>query len=494
MQRSSIASLVLVAGAGACRKRQPAQTQASAAVPATVPTVGPNGTAPAPADNPAQAVQITGTNAGQSSIRSVPPTPATGCPAQQPNAALGPGTVHNHEITQNETWTLEGSPHRFPDGINIQSGATVTIAPCAVVLVGHDQGFHVHDGGALMAIGDAQHPIRIGSDNPNPQPGDWWGLEITEHARVTSRLAHTIIEHAGGGGGAIESCLRVALNGFDVQNVTLQNCRAFGASVDDTGAFSATSSNLRVTGTVAGDAAHSGAVQFSHPNAVRTLPSGTYTGNVINEIYVTGGGADHPIRTTGTWQNPGVPYHIADNIDLRVEGPTGPILTIAPGTTIKFGRDAGLVVGWDAEGGLVADGQSEQGRITFTTASSDPSPGAWDGLTLGERFNRSRSRLDFVTISYGGGHDAGGACAWGDHASGRALLHIHAVPQPQLLGHVRFVGVPDDGAALARNWNGAAVNFAAASLGNDFGQLGAACHQTPVRNAQGSCGEPRACD
>ncbi len=39
-----------------------------------------------------------------------------------------------------------------------------------------------------------------------------------------------------------------------------------------------------------------------------------------------------------TWRNLGVPYHVADNADVRVDGPAAPVLTVAPGVTIRFGR------------------------------------------------------------------------------------------------------------------------------------------------------------
>jgi hypothetical protein len=482
-QASSTVLLALLASTGCKRRAQTESPTPSATAPAAL--------APGAAATP-QAVRTTESAAGASSTRSTPPTAATGCPATQPNRALGPGTVHSSEITQSETWSLEGSPHRLPDGASIRTGATVTIAPCAVVLVGSRNRFLVDEGGALVAVGDAEHPIRIGSDNPDPQPGDWTGLAFHEQARSTSRLGFVTIEHGGASYRTHSACLEIGLLGLEVQHVTAQHCRAFGVALTETGAFAPTSTALRVTGTVTRDAEQSAAVVFDHPNAVRTLPAGTYTGNEVDEILVTGGNSGRPVRTSGTWQNPGVRYRIEDHSGLWIEGPTGPVLTLAPGTTVAFGRDAELRVGLNAEGGIVADGQSEEGRITFTSASSDPSPGSWSGIVLGERFNRARSRFQFATIGYGGMHAS--LCSWSEDQAQQAMVRIDAPPHAELFRHVRFTGAPENGAVIGRTWNGAAVNFATATLGNDFAQAGTSCRQSPVRDASGGCGDTRPCE
>ena len=72
------------------------------------------------------------------------------------NAALPPGTVHNSTVERDEVWSLEDSPHRLPDGLTVRDGATLTIAPCAVVLTGRGNGVEVQDGGGLVA-GDDKH-------------------------------------------------------------------------------------------------------------------------------------------------------------------------------------------------------------------------------------------------------------------------------------------------------------------------------------------------
>jgi len=495
--RTSIFLVTVLGSLPACRRNRPEPVLQAPARPvvASGPNatpVGPNGTTSTTPESPVgQQVQITGAGTqGTSSIRSVPPVPATGCPARLPNAALGPGTVHNADVTMNETWTIEGSPHRLPDGLEIRTGGSVTLAPCSVVLVAHGNHFRVNDGGAVMAIATTAQPIRIGSDNPTPQAGDWTGVEFFQAARVTSRLDHVTIEHAGANANEFAGCLINWLPGLDVQNVTLSNCRGFGAVLLDGGSFSTGSTGLTVTGGTAGDATANGSVAIGNPDSVRTLPSGSYTGNQVSEILVQ---AAAPIRTTGRWRNPGVRYHLVDNADLRIEGPAAPVLTIDPGSIIAMGRDAALRVGWEAEGALVADGQAEATRIVFQAAGNDPSPGAWGAVELGSHYNRAQTRFNFVTFQNGGGATLS-ACRAASVASDHAVLMISQAPlSNQILQHARFLGLPPDGAAIIRDFGGAAINFADATLHNEFSQSGTPCAQSPMRGADGNCPEAATC-
>lgn len=487
-RRAALLLLATLSTTSACRKKNNPEAPQN-------PAPNANGTS-APVNNGAGTAPsgptVSGQQNGESSVRSVPPTPATGCPALTPTAALGPGTVHNATINTNETWTLEGSPHRFPEGADISQNATVTVAPCAVVLVGAGYRFNVGEGGALLAVGDAQHPIRIGSDKNDAQPGDWSGVSFVDHARQSSRLSYVTIEHGGyaGSGWDYAACLNVAMSGLDLQHVTLRACRAFGAFVDRSGSFSDTSTDLTVKEVVAGDASQSGSVVFIEANSVRTLPQGTYTGNALNEIFVREG----RITTSATWRNPGVRYHIADDAEIRVEGPTSPVLTIAPSTVIAMGSSANLTVGWDAEGGLIADGGNEAGRITFTGAATEPNAGSWEAIYLGARVLRARTKLAWVNIAYAGG-DSGydDACSHNTDDND-AALYVSSQLAPDAITHVTFTGLPEHTAAIARAWTGStAVNFAAPALANDFSHTGNTCRQTPMRTADG-CPDPARCD
>lgn len=490
--RQAMILCAALAAVSACRKRRnpDAQNGNANANGSANGTANANGAAGSTGAGTPSVPGVSGQQ-GQSSVESVPPTPATGCPAQQPNSALGPGTVHTSVISTNETWTLEGSPHRFPSGAHIGENVTVTVAPCAVVLVGDGQSLRVESGGAIMAVGEAARPIRFGSNKNEPQAGDWEGVIFEQQARRSSRIAHATIEFGGEEtGNSTAGCLTTEMEGLDVQNVVLRMCRGFGLVAGGNGTLSSTSTAVTVReGTVSGRE-HAGSVYFSSPNAVRTLPEGTYTGNEVNEVYIDG---DAVIATTGTWRNPGVRYHVANDRDLRVEGPTTPVLTIAPGTTVAFGSGSSLSIGWDAEGALVADGGAEAGRITFTGAASEPDPGAWEGIYIGSRALRSRTKLNWVSISFAGGDTTyEPPCSWNASENDAALYLVTALPA-ESVAHVTFTGLPENTAAIVRAWSNApAINYGAAALANNFG-ASTACKQSPVRGNDG-CAENARCD
>jgi hypothetical protein len=181
---------------------------------------------------------------------------------------------------------------------------------------------------------------------------------------------------------------------------------------------------------------------------------------------------------------------VADNADVRVDGPAAPVLTVAPGVTIRFGRGSGLSVGYDAEGALVMDGASDATRITLRPAGTDESPGQWHGVYFGPRYNRTASKVRFTTIHSAGENWSGSLCDWEGTASDNAFLMLEAAPGEGAFDHLTFVGGSPDAAAIGRKWNGAPVDFAAPALGNDFTRFGTGCRQSPAADANGACPDP----
>ena len=460
------------------------------------------GGSPAPAADAAPAANgetpTTPTDAPPSSVRTRAPSRATGCPALTDNAALLPGTEHGGEVRGNETWTLEDSPHRLPEGVDVSSGATLTIAPCAVVLVGNNNQIRVMDGGGLVAVGDAQHPVRFGSNNPQPQPGDWSRVLFSAGARAASRVSHVIVEHGGSAAYTADAsdCFSVAMRGLHVDHLTARHCKGFGLGLYEGGSFSIDSGDVTVAEIAAG-ATRSGSVFVQRAPSVASIPPGRYTGNAGDEVFIAEANSDdeHAIRQTATWKNLGVPYHLNDDADLRVEGASGPVLTVAAGVTLRMGRNARVVVGALAEGGLVMDGNAEETRVVLRPAGTDESPGQWVGVQFGARFNRTASRLRFVTLRGAGAEGDGDVCDWAGETSDRAFLRFDAEPQPANFEHLTFAAGAPNMAAVARNWRSATVvDFAAAATTNDFAQWGTGCKQSPLRNANGDCPEtPPAC-
>ncbi|MDM7915754.1 MAG: hypothetical protein QUU85_10910, partial [Candidatus Eisenbacteria bacterium] len=104
-----------------------------------------------------------------------------------------------------------------------------------------------------------------------------------------------------------------------------------------------------------------------------------------------------------------LPYMIPDGTLLRVEATSAERLArliVAPGSTVLFGRGAGIEIGMTAPGALVADGSESE--IVFASASPAPAPGDWNGLRFGLNTADGESRLVGCRIADGGQGDTGG--------------------------------------------------------------------------------------
>lgn len=424
----------------------------------------------------------TPTAAAPSSVLTAAPAVMTGCPATDAPAAAAPGTVHRRAIGGNETWTVAASPHRFPDGFEIKANATVTIEPCALLIMGDGQNGWVAEGATLVAAGEADRPIKFDSTAATPTKGVWTAIHFATGARPASRLAYVVIEDAGQQ--EYDPAAIVLDAGFvlDAQHVTIRGAKRYGVALANTARFAPTSTDLTVTDSGIAEE-QSAAVWFKSPSSVGSLPDGHYTGNATDAILVEGGA----VTANATWRNPGVPYRILDDVDVQSE--TGAILTIAPGTTLAFAQGKGLSVGHSEDGAIVLDGQNEQGRITLTSARPVPDAGDWAGLRLGERLSRAATKLSFVTFQYtgaSGGYDAGGCSE--THPSAIQIAGRDLGPK---IDHVTFRNLDPASYAIVRNFRAAApTSYVAAALGNDFTGYGGRCRETIARPEDNNCPDP----
>ncbi len=81
----------------------------------------------------------------------------------------------------------------------------------------------------------------------------------------------------------------------------------------------------------------------------------------------------------------------------------GAILTIEPGTIIRFTEGSELDVGYSESGSaIIANGTSEK-PILFTTTASSPTEGDWDGIWFYSGTS-SETSLKYCTIEYSGGY------------------------------------------------------------------------------------------
>lgn len=415
-----------------------------------------------------------------------------------PTTTTGP-TKHAYDVKGNEVWTAEASPHIIEWDVRVRDGNTLTIEPCAKVLVKKGQHLSVAypgtpNTGKLVAEGTAKRPITFSGLD-----GERWA-SLLVHAGGTASLKHVSLE--GGGGGHFERGASLLLRGDGVDgadalafvdHVTIEGSLGVGAMLDRGATFVQGSKDLSIRGS--GDYP-----VWMSEHALDRLPTGAYTGNAKDEIMVdpeggqTGGSG---ILDDATIRDRGVPYMIGDstNESLRIGGrPDARLVTVTiePGVTLKFGPGGALEVQHfttdkPSTGALRAIGTAAK-PIVFTSAKPAPAPGDWMGVWFGG-IPRDTNVIDRVKIEYAGG-DCGcilNTCSAITEHEGAIIFT--AQPPSAFVKNTEFAFIANH--AITQGYDGAFVDFRES---NTFTSV-SGCEQTRPRESTTQCPSPRpACD
>jgi hypothetical protein len=152
-----------------------------------------------------------------------------------------------------------------------------------------------------------------------------------------------------------------------LKNVTIRNTIGGGIAMTYGGRPGPGSTNLTITGV-------NGMPVFIHQSPVSSIPSGHYTGNVRDFIWIN----QLDIRQNETWPKFDVPYFIYNWASVG-DSATDPTLTIEPGVTVISAAAASIRVGEAGPGAIHAVGTAAE-PITFTGESN--SPGGWTGIVV----------------------------------------------------------------------------------------------------------------
>jgi hypothetical protein len=414
-------------------------------------------------------------------------TPADGgaaCPAP----TRGP-TAHSGSVDKNETWTADTGPHIVSGEFRIRNGSTLTVEPCATVLLKAGASIELGMGGEkLIARGSADRPITIGQQDNAP----WATIEVAHPGRM--ELTHVTV--AGGGDDKFRPGA-LSMRGDQktpfkpvllVQHVRI-GARGHGVYSRSNAGFDPASSDLVITASGA-----PGALQPLRlgDGTMATVPPGTYTGNMADEILVEAEttNAASGIQESFTLRDRGVPYRVATN--LRVTSPPGgtpATLTIEPGVRVRFDKgrvfDIGHATATPAGSGiLVAQGTADK-PIVFTSAAATPAAGDWAGLFY-KSMPRPENRLSHVRVEYAGGSCQCGLIQCGNSNNDAAIIvnadtPAGAVP-PAFITNVTIAHSAGHG--IFRNWlSTGGPDFTA---GNTFDDV-AGCRQTNPPNESKSC-------
>jgi hypothetical protein len=378
------------------------------------------------------------------------------CPAVD-GAGDAAGVEHNAFISVDETWTAADSPHRVPNGVNFQNGATLTIEPCALVVMGAGANLTIGDTATaadIVAIGTADEPILItGSE---PVAGHWDGIFTA--LTTSSQLEHVIVEHAGFEGNGTVNIQGVAgEEGPVLVNNVLRDGAGPGVRTLDGGRIGAGSTG----NTISGMATFPIEVDFE---SIDSVPDGTYTGNDDDRVHIIQDGIDIPDRDL-VWPALSIPWLYDGEVLFA-----GFSLTVSPGVH-AFVRRVDETFGFEGtfrfgEGAaLIADGGDDAGRIVFEDEPDAAVP-SWRGFEFLD--GASPSTIRFARIEGAGlmqiSEDT--HCVEGDAERGAILLHEDGV-LTMTDTIVRDVG---EGYGVDRAYFGdGAPQFTDAAANNTFG-------------------------
>jgi hypothetical protein len=354
---------------------------------------------------------------------------ASECPT-----TTGPGTTHQ-SVNADETWTAAGSPHTLLSDSTIY--ATLTIEPCAVVLLSPGRIITVRGSGKLVARGTATKHIHLAAEQA--------GMPFGQIRSLGNSIDLAYVDIYGGGAPASTSAYLTGtldMQGSDatmptqpllaVDHVTIAGSASNGVSLHDGAGFAPGSSALTITGSA------------QYPigmwsRAVDGVPTGVYTGNAHDEIMLYGQGQGEAVLEDATIHARGVPYlvgHPAAGGTLYVGSETGlTTLTIEAGVTMRFKKGGVMYVERfattdPAHGALIARGTAAQ-PIVFTSDESAPAPGDWLGIWFGD-VPSPTSIIDHGDVEYAGGVSV----------TGSASCPLPGMPPPNPDAAIRIFGAP----------------------------------------------------
>lgn len=135
-------------------------------------------------------------------------------------------------------------------------------------------------------------------------------------------------------------------------------------------------------------------------NAVTNLPDGTYTGNGEDVAMVTAAN-----DTLTVFHDRGIPYRQTEE-NLKYAGSTDtPVaLTFEAGVQYQFCSGCYIQFGWRSDPAIFKSNGTSDKPVVFTSASTDPKPGDWNGISL-QGGTLEGSLIQHTEFHYGGKAD-----------------------------------------------------------------------------------------
>ncbi|HDH05826.1 MAG TPA: hypothetical protein ENH01_08960 [Nitrospirae bacterium] len=331
-------------------------------------------------------------------------------------------------FTTDITWSKQSVPYIVTGHVYVYDASEPTLTIEPGVEVRFDGAYFLKLGyssltfsysAVLNAQGTASNPIIFTSNSATPQPGDWYGIQLNNHASTESILEYVTVEY----GGYDNTCnICIVHQSAAIKNSTIRYSSAQGINIvsgfnsfltitdstisDNAGEGVYVGNNVSVSSIADNSFTNNGSYVMSIPLDVSLGTGNTYSGNG-NGIELRGG----TLTTDITWSTQSVPYIVTRHIYVN-----GAVLTIEPGVELRFDGQWGLNIGnFGTAATLKAQGTASN-PIVFTSNSAIPQPDDWNGIRF-LTYASDDNILEYVTVEYGGNAVVYGANVYIQHSS-----------------------------------------------------------------------------
>ena len=299
-------------------------------------------------------------------------------------------------VTADLTLPAACSPYTIKDDIRVDGNATLTVEAGATLRFQPDTKIWIGYSTAakIVAVGTAASPIIFTSAATTPGAGDWAGIVFWSNTMNGSTLAYAKFDYCGSNGDACILGEGAKPNRVSIDHVTI----AHVGSTSDGIYEKDVDSNFVISNCTFTDISSTPTQQYAisvyAPSFAGIDTTNTFAGNAM--IQLMGG----TISANTTWKNLGTKIAVTD--DIRLEGASTPILTIAAGSYFKFASGTRFWVAYSSAGNLKVNG-TLAAPVVFTSLNTSPTAGDWEGITL---WAGGRATIAYATVSYGGGPSA----------------------------------------------------------------------------------------
>ena len=166
-------------------------------------------------------------------------------------------------ISENSTWTVQGSPYCVSNSIEVNSGIILTIQPGVVIKFSPGAALQID--GTLIAQGTPANAIAFTSINPSPQPGDWGNIYFSPSSVAASLnsngnyaggsvIQYATIQYAGGAqvlGSPGQAAVQMVTSAAYLDNDVIQKNKADGIGIDYVAKARITNNQLLTNGEIA---------------------------------------------------------------------------------------------------------------------------------------------------------------------------------------------------------------------------------------------------